>query len=93
MLSVNTVVIDAVDEANSDLGVVISHQHNIKQLLAVWVKFPQASVYIHQCLSMRNKRFIEDTLQWFKFETCPTVECLHSPCKKTSGGTNLFSNV
>lgn len=37
LVNVITIVIDAVDESNSDLGVIISHQHDIKQLLAVWV--------------------------------------------------------
>ena len=34
-------VINAVYEADSNLGVVVGHQHNVEELFAVWVKLPQ----------------------------------------------------
>lgn len=45
-----TVVINAVNEANSDLGVVVGHEDDVKQLLAVRVELPQSVVDVHQRL-------------------------------------------
>lgn len=51
-----TVVINAVDEAHSDLGVVVGHQDDVKQLLAVRVELPQSVVDVHQRLRERTRR-------------------------------------
>lgn len=45
-----TVVINAVDEANSHLSVIVGHQDDVKQLLAVWIELPQPGVDVHQSL-------------------------------------------
>lgn len=50
----HTVVINAVYEAHSNLGMVVSHQDDVKQLLAVWVELPQPRVDIHQGLCERT---------------------------------------
>lgn len=50
MRVLRTIVVDAVDEAHPDLGVVISHQDDIKQLLTVGVELPQSGVHRHQSL-------------------------------------------
>lgn len=52
-----TVVIDAVYEANSDLGVVVGHEDDIKELIAVRVELPQARVDGHQRLCERTDRY------------------------------------
>lgn len=49
-------MINAVDEAHSDLGVVVGHQDDVKQLLAVRVELPQAVVDVHQRLRERTRR-------------------------------------
>ena len=43
-------MVDAVDEAHPDLGMVIRHQDDVKQLVAVGVEPPQPCVHIHQSL-------------------------------------------
>lgn len=43
-------MINAVNEAHADLSVVVSHQDDVKQLLAVGVKLPQSIVDIHKGL-------------------------------------------
>lgn len=48
-------MINAVDEAHSDLGVVVGHQDDVKQLLAVRVELPQSVVDVHQCLRERGR--------------------------------------
>ncbi|TNN52395.1 hypothetical protein EYF80_037418 [Liparis tanakae] len=53
-----TVVINAVYEANSDLGVVVGHQDDIKELLAVRVELPESRVDGHQRLCERTDRYI-----------------------------------
>ena len=50
----HTVVINAVNEAHSNLGMVVSHQDDVKQLLAVWVELPQSRVDSHQGLCERT---------------------------------------
>lgn len=45
-----TVVIDAVYEAHSHLGVIVGHQDDVKQLLALWIELPQPRVDVHQRL-------------------------------------------
>lgn len=45
-----TVVIDAVYEAYSHLGVIVGHQDDVKQLLALWIELPQPRVDVHQRL-------------------------------------------
>lgn len=45
-----TVVIDAVYEAHAHLGVIVGHQDDVKQLLALWIEFPQPRVDVHQRL-------------------------------------------
>lgn len=52
-----TIVINAVYEAHSDLGVVVGHQDNVKQLLAVRVELPQPVVDVHQGLRKRTQLF------------------------------------
>ena len=54
-------MIDAVYEAHPDLCVVVGHQHDVKQLLAVGVQLPQPSVHVHQRLCERRQRFTSDT--------------------------------
>lgn len=49
-----TVVIDAVYEAHSDLGMVVGHQDDVEQLLAVWVQLSEARVDVHQSLRRRG---------------------------------------
>lgn len=49
-----TVVINAVDEANSHLSVIVGHQDDVKQLLAVWIELPQPGVDVHQGLFSRG---------------------------------------
>lgn len=48
-------MINAVDEAHSDLGVVVGHQDDVKQLLAVRVELPQSVVDVHQRLRERGR--------------------------------------
>lgn len=45
-----TVVVDAVYEAHSHLGVIVGHQDDVKQLLALWIELPQPRVEVHQRL-------------------------------------------
>lgn len=52
-----TVVINAVYEAHSNLCMVVSHQDDVKQLLAVWVELPQSRVDRHQRLCERTECF------------------------------------
>lgn len=47
-----TVMINAVDEANSDLSVIVGHQDDVKQLFTVRVELPQARVDVHQGLCL-----------------------------------------
>lgn len=49
-----TVVINAVDEANSDLSVIVGHQDDVKQLLTVWIELSQPRVDVHQGLFSRR---------------------------------------
>lgn len=51
-------MIDAVYEAHSDLGMVVSHQDDVEQLLAVRVELPQPRVDVHQRLRERTERFL-----------------------------------
>lgn len=43
-------MINAVNEAHSDLGMVVGHEDDVKQLLAVRVELPQSVVDVHQRL-------------------------------------------
>lgn len=45
-------MIDGVDEPQADVCVVVGHEHDIKKLLALWVKLPQPSV--HRLQSLRT---------------------------------------
>lgn len=45
-----TVVVDGVDESQADICVVVGHEHDIEELLALWVKLPQLSVHSLQSL-------------------------------------------
>lgn len=52
-----TVVINGVDESEAHVCVVVGHEHNIEQLLALWVNLPQSCVHGLQSLRTRaNKR-------------------------------------
>lgn len=65
-------MINAVNKAHSDLGVVVGHEDDVKQLLAVWVELPQSVVDIHQCLHEKTWRLVVDK----QAEGCVS-ECRH----------------
>lgn len=44
-------MVDGVDEADPHVGVVVRHQNDVEQLLALRVQLPQASVHRLQGLS------------------------------------------
>lgn len=43
-------MVDAVDQADPDLGMVVGHQDNVKELLAVRIELPKLRVHRFQCL-------------------------------------------
>lgn len=45
-----TVVVDAVDQANPNLGVVVGHEDDVEELLAVGVELPELSIHRFQRL-------------------------------------------
>lgn len=45
-----TVVVDAVDQANPNLRMVVGHEDNVEELLAVGVELTQLRVHRFQCL-------------------------------------------
>lgn len=47
-------MIDAVYEPHSHLGMVISHQDNIKPLLIIWVQLQKPGIYMLQSLQVTN---------------------------------------
>lgn len=51
-----TVMIDAVNQADPDLGVVISHEDNIKEFFTVGVELSQLSVDSFKSLQVQRKR-------------------------------------
>lgn len=46
-------VIDGVDESQTNVGVVVGHQHHVEQLLALGVNVPQSCVHGLQRLETR----------------------------------------
>lgn len=54
MLLELTVIIDGIDEPQSNVSVVVGHQHHIKQLLTVWVNLPQSCIHSLQGLGTRS---------------------------------------
>lgn len=72
-------MIDAVYEAHSDLGMVVGHQDDVEQLLAVWIQLSEARVDVHQSLRRRgpNKR---QTLR-------------HSDLKEVTAAAKKFINI
>lgn len=51
-----TVVVDAVDQTNPDLGVVVGHEDDVEELLAVGVELPELSVHCLQSLQHPGER-------------------------------------
>lgn len=49
-------MINAINEAYSNLGMVVGHEDDVKQLLAVRVELPQSVVDVHQRLRERTWR-------------------------------------
>ena len=43
-------VVDGVDESEADVCVVVGHEHNVKELLTLWVQLPQPSIHCLQSL-------------------------------------------
>lgn len=71
-----TVVINAVDEANADLSVIVGHQDNVKQLLAVWIELPKPRVDVHQGLFSRRDQRTGCCIMTFR-RGVPTLTELH----------------
>lgn len=46
-----TVMVDGVDEPDSYVRMVIGHQHNVKQLLTLWVQLTQPGIHSLQSLT------------------------------------------
>lgn len=52
-----TVMVDGVDEPDSYVRMVIGHQHNVEQLLTLWVQLTQSGIHCLQSLmGYRTKR-------------------------------------
>lgn len=52
-----TVMVDGVDEPDSNVRMVIGHQHNVEQLLTLWVQLTQSGIHGLQSLTgYRTKR-------------------------------------
>lgn len=49
-----TVMVDAVDQADSHLSVVVSHEDDVEELFALWVEHPQLHVNSFQCLESQR---------------------------------------
>lgn len=45
-------MIDRIDESQADIGVIVGHEHDVKELLALRVNLPQLRV--HSLQSLRN---------------------------------------
>lgn len=45
-----TIVVDAVDQTNPNLGMVVGHEDDVEELLAVRVELTQLHVHCFQCL-------------------------------------------
>lgn len=54
--SILTIMVNAIDKSHSYLGMVISHEHNIKELLVIWVELTKSAVDLLQCLLAANGR-------------------------------------
>lgn len=66
-----TVVINAVYEAHPHLGVIVGHQDDVEQLLAVWVQLPQPRVDLHQrLLSGRDQKGRRLRQVWTYINNC-----------------------
>lgn len=53
-----TVMVDAVDQANSHLRMVVGHKDNVKNFLTVWEQFPQLAVDRFQSLGIPGERMV-----------------------------------
>lgn len=49
-----TIVVDAVDETDTHLSVVVCYQNNVKDVLTVWVQLPEPPVHSLQSLDGRE---------------------------------------
>lgn len=49
-----TVMIDGIDESQADVCVVVGHEHDVKELLALGVKLPQLRVHSLQSLAAQQ---------------------------------------
>lgn len=53
-----TVMVDAVDQANAHLRMVVGHKDNVKKFLTVWEEFPQLAIDRFQSLEIQGKRIV-----------------------------------
>lgn len=67
-----TVVVDGVDEPDSYMCMVVRHQHNVKELLALWVQLSQTGVHSLQSL---NQQIKEGKIRWI-FSCARAYFCL-----------------
>lgn len=49
-------MIDRIDESQADVGVIVGHEHDVKELLALGVNLPQLRVHSLQSLRTRANR-------------------------------------
>lgn len=62
-------MIDGVDESQADVRVVVGHEHDVKQLLALGVNVPESCVHSLQSLETRPKA----DLSYFRRQCCGMV--------------------
>jgi len=53
-MKVLTMMVDGVDEANSDVGVVVAHKNHVESLLLVGVYLEQAPIHFTQSLRKQH---------------------------------------